>query len=73
MTKKYYKEGRNTALRSLVKKYGAGGGVADFGAQGNFTSEYSSAQPEVEELPDPNTLLNPTLRVLIPVRFISAA
>ena len=50
MTKKYYKEGRNTALRSLVKKYGAGGGVADFGAQGNFTSEYSSAQPEVEEL-----------------------
>ena len=50
MAKKYYKRGRNTALRSLVKKYGAGGGVADFGAQGNFTSEYSSAQPEVEEL-----------------------
>ena len=61
MAKKYYKRGRNTALRSLVKKYGAGGGVADFGAQGNFTSEYSSAQPEVEELPDPNTLLNQTL------------
>ena len=60
MTKKYNKGGRNTALRSLVKKYGAGGGVADFGdvadsmSQDNFTSEYSSRQPEVNPLEDLN-------------------
>jgi hypothetical protein len=40
--------------RGKVKKYGAGGSVEDFGAQGNFTTEYTSRQPEVEELEDPN-------------------
>ena len=50
-----YKQGR--ALKNLIKKYGAGGSVSDFGAQGNFTTKYTSNQPDVEELEDPNLIL----------------
>ena len=53
--KTYRKGGK--ALKGLMKKYGAGGSVSDFGAQGNFTNEYTSNQPDVEELEDPNLIL----------------
>ena len=49
-----YKKGG--ALKGLVKKYGAGGSVGGWGAQGNFTTEYTSKQPDVEELEDPNLI-----------------
>ena len=57
---KTYKKG-GKALKGLVKKYGAGGSVNGWGAQGNFTTEYTSRQPEVEELPNPNALLTETI------------
>ena len=47
-----YKDGG--ALKFLTKKYGAGGTVEEFGAQGNFETEYKSRLPEVEEPSDPN-------------------
>ena len=56
MAKKYFKKGGNVALRALMKKYGAGGSVENFGSQGNFTTEYTSKQPEVIEIPDPNLM-----------------
>ena len=52
--KKQYSKGG--ALSGLVKKYGAGGSVNGWGAQGNFTTEYISKQPDVEELEDPNLI-----------------
>jgi len=52
--KTYRKGGK--ALTSLVKKYGAGGSVSGWGAQGNFTTEYVSKQPDVEELEDPSLI-----------------
>ena len=51
---KTYKQGG--ALKGLIKKYGAGGSVGGWGAQGNFTTEYTSKQPDVEELEDPNLI-----------------
>jgi len=53
--RKFNKGGK--ALKNLMKKYGAGGSVSDFGAQGNFTTKYTSNQPDVEELEDPNLIL----------------
>lgn len=47
-----YKKGG--VLNFLTKKYGAGGTVEEFGAQGNFDTEYESRLPEVEEPSDPN-------------------
>jgi hypothetical protein len=52
--KTYSKGGK--ALKGLIKKYGAGGSVSGWGAQGNFSTEYTSRQPEVEELPHPMAL-----------------
>ena len=54
-----YKQGG--ALKGLMKKYGAGGSVDGWGAQGNFSTEYNSRQPEVEELPNPNAILTETI------------
>ena len=51
---KTYKQGG--ALKGLIKKYGAGGSVGGWGAQGNFTTEYTSRQPDVEELEDPSLI-----------------
>jgi hypothetical protein len=51
--KKYDKGG---ALKGLMKKYGAGGSVGGWGAQGNFSTEYNSKQPSVAELPDPSSI-----------------
>jgi hypothetical protein len=61
MVKRRFKRGGNVALKGLMKKYGAGGSVSGWGAQGNFTTEYTSRQPEVEELPNPNALLTETI------------
>jgi hypothetical protein len=46
----------NGALKSLMKKYGAGGSVDGWGVQGNFSTEYNSKQPEVAEIPNPNSI-----------------
>ena len=52
--RKYHNSGK--ALKGLIKKYGAGGSVGGWGAQGNFTTEYTSRQPDVEELEDPSLI-----------------
>ena len=57
--RKYHRGGK--ALKGLMKKYGAGGSVGGWGAQGNFSTEYNSRQPEVVELPNPNAILTETI------------
>ena len=44
------------ALKGLIKKYRSGGSVGGWGSQGNFTTEYTSKQEGVAEIPDPNLI-----------------